>query len=381
MEFGWTQEQEDYRRRVREALDDLLPEDWDEKYVPESYASDLQVEFSREFCAGLAERGLLVPHWPPEYGGSGSSDWNHFILGEEMKAAGEPRGAQYMNVNWIGPTLMKYGTPEQKERHVKGIATGKVVWCQGFSEPDAGTDLAALRTRAEREGDHYIVNGSKIWTSYARCADWCFLLARTGPARKDITILLVPMDTPGISVTSYSGVIKFGHLNEVYFTDVKVPADNRVGEEGQAWEIVNHALAFERVGVPRYHTGLDALDRAVEQLKREGRWDDDPALRARAGRLVAQFESSRMLTYLVVDQRVKQMPPSSDANLARVVALRAVHDLLDFLAEYVPDCLAGGDLLLEDYYRINIPAGVTGGTNEIQLDLVAQRGLGLPRER
>jgi alkylation response protein AidB-like acyl-CoA dehydrogenase len=379
MEFGWTPEQEDYRRRVREALDELLPEDWDEVYVPQSYASDLQVDFSREFCAGLAERGLLVPHWPRAFGGSDSPDWNHFILGEEMKAAGEPRGAQYMNVNWIGPTLMRYGTEAQKERHVKGIASGKVIWCQGFSEPDAGTDLAALRTRAELDGDHYVVNGSKIWTSYARRADWCFLLTRTGPGKKDITILLVPMDTPGISVTSYPGVIKFGHLNEVYFTDVRVPVENRVGAEGQAWEIVSHALAFERVGVPRYHTGLDALDRVVERLKAEGRWDDDPVVRARAGRLVAQFESARMLTYLVVDQRVKRAPPSTDSNLARVIALAAVNEMMDFIAEYAPEALTGGDLLLEDYYRINIPAGITGGTNEIQMDLVAQRGLGLPR--
>ena len=152
MEFGWTPEQEDYRCRVKQALDDLLPSDWDETYVPESYASDLQIEFSREFCAKLAERGLLVPHWPAAFGGSDRPDWDHFILGEEMKAAGEPRGPQYMNVNWIGPTLMKYGTPEQQAEHVAGIASGKVIWCQGFSEPNAGTDLAALRTPRRAQG-------------------------------------------------------------------------------------------------------------------------------------------------------------------------------------------------------------------------------------
>ena len=379
MEFAWSPEQRRYRDRVRVALDELLPDDWDEAYVPESYASDRQVEFSRHFCAALAERGLLVPHWPKDFGGNESADWDHFILGEEMKGAGEPRGPQYMNVNWIGPTLMRYGSAEQQKQHVNGIASGKVIWCQGFSEPNAGTDLAALRTRAELEGDHYVVNGSKIWTSYARTADWCFLLARTGTARKDVSIFLIPMDTPGISVTSFPGLIKPGHLNEVFFTDVRVPVANRVGAEGQAWEIVTHALAYERVGVPRYHTGLDALDLAVSQLRREGRWDDDPIVRAAAGRIVAKFAAARLMTYLVVDQRVKQMPPSTDANLSRVVALDAVSDLMNFIAEHVPDCLAGGDVLLEDYYRINVPAGITGGTNEIQLDLVAQRGLGLPR--
>jgi len=379
MEFAWTEDQIQYRDSVRKALDELLPADWDENYVPESYASDLQVEFSRTFCSDLAERGLLMPHWPKEFGGSEAPDWYHFILNEEMKGVGEPRGSQYMNVNWIGPTLMRFGTEAQKAEHVAGIASGKVIWCQGFSEPNAGTDLAALKTSAVRDGDHYVVSGSKIWTSYARTADWCFLLTRTGPARKDLTILMVPMDTPGISVTSFPGLIKDGHLNEVFFTDVRVPVENRLGEEGRAWDIVTHALAFERVGVPRYHTGLDALDLAVDQLQREGRWDDDPVVRARAGEIVAKFEAARMLTYLVVDQRVKRLPLNTDANLSRVVALEAVVEMMDFIADYVPDCLAGGNSMLEDYYRINIPAGITGGTNEIQLDLVSTNGLGLPK--
>ena len=213
---------------------------------------------------------------------------------------------------------------------------------------------------------HALLTGASCWRAPALAA-------------KAISIFLVPMDTPGISVTSFPGLIKAGHLNEVFFTDVHVPAANRVGEEGQAWEIIAHALAYERVGVARYHTGLDALDRAVVQLQREERWDCDPIARARAGQIVAKFEAARMLTYLVVDQRVKGLPPSTDSNLSRIVALDAVSDMMNFIAEFVPDCLAGGDTLLEDYYRINVPAGITGGTNEIQLDLVAQRGLGLPR--
>jgi alkylation response protein AidB-like acyl-CoA dehydrogenase len=379
MEFGWKPQQEDYRARVKQALAEMLPADWDQTYVPHSYASDLQIEFSRKFCAELAKRGLLVPHWPKEYGGNAAEDWEHFILGEEMKAAGEPRGPQYMNVNWIGPTLMQFGTEEQRQRHLLGIAGGTVIWCQGFSEPGAGTDLARLVTRAERQGDHYVINGSKMWTSYARKADWCFLLARTGAGRTDISVFLVPMNTPGIKVTSFPGLIKSGHLNEVFFSDVQVPLSARVGEEGGGWKIVQHALTFERVGVPRYHTGLEALDLAIEQLKKEGRFED-PVMQSRAAMIAAKFEAARMMTYHVVDQRVKRQPPNTDANLARIAALEAVEDLMDFLGQYVPACLSGEHPLLEDYYRINIPAGITGGTNEIQLDLVAQRGLGLPRK-
>ena len=174
MEFAWSARHEEYRKRVRKALDELLPDDWDEKYVPESYASDLQIAFSREFCSKLAKRGLLVSHWPKEFGGEGADAWEQFILAEEMKAAGEPRGPQYMNVNWIGPTLLKYGSKAQQAQHVPPLAKGTVIWCQGFSEPGAGTDLAALRTKAERRGDSYIINGSKIWTSYARKADGVF---------------------------------------------------------------------------------------------------------------------------------------------------------------------------------------------------------------
>jgi alkylation response protein AidB-like acyl-CoA dehydrogenase len=379
MEFGWTTEQVQYRKRVRAALAELLPPDWDEVYVPQSYASDAQIEFSRTFCAELAKRGLLVPHWPKQYGGNDAEDWEHFILAEEMKAAGEPRGPQYMNVNWIGPTLMRFGTDEQRAQHLLGISSGKVIWCQGFSEPSAGTDLAALKTRAERHGDHYLLNGSKIWTSYARKADWCFLLARTGAGRKEISVFLIPMNTPGISVTSFPGLIKDGHLNEVFLTDVKVPVSARLGEEGGAWKITTYALSYERVGVPRYHAGLEALDLAIQQLKDENRFDD-PVMQARAGQIVSTFEAARLLTYRVVDQRVRRIPDTSEANLCRIAALEAVEELMDFLAQYVPDCLAGGNPLLEDYYRINIPAGITGGANELQLDLVARRGLGLMRK-
>jgi alkylation response protein AidB-like acyl-CoA dehydrogenase len=378
MDFGWTPEQIHYREHVRAALKELLPPDWDQVFVPQSYASDAQIEFSRTFCAELAKRGLLVPHWPKEYGGNGADDWQHFILGEEMKAAGEPRGPQYMNVNWIGPTIMRFGSVEQRRQHLLGIASGRVIWCQGFSEPGAGTDLAALKTRAENRGDHYLINGSKIWTSYARKADWCFVLARTGAGRKEVSIFLLPMSTPGIKVTSFPGLIKDGHLNEVFFTDVEAPASARLGDEGAAWKIITYALSYERVGVARYHAGLEALDLAIRTLKRENRFDDS-VMQSRAGMIVSKFEAARLLTYRVVDQRVRGIPDTSEANLCRIAALEAVEDLMDFLIQYVPDCLAGGDALLEDYYRINIPAGITGGTNELQLDLVARRGLGMPR--
>ena len=378
MDFAWKPEQNAFRVRVRDALDELLPDDWDTHYAPQGYGSADQIAFSREFCPKLAERGLLTPHWPRAWGGNDAEPWDQFVLAEEMKWRGEPRGPQYMNVNWLGPTLMKYGTPEQQREHMPRIARGEVIWCQGYSEPGAGTDLAALQTKAERRGDGYVINGQKIWTSYALKADFCFLLARTGPGRKEISIFLTPMTTPGVEVRPFPGLVGEGHLNEVFLTDVVVPETARVGEENKAWEIITYALSFERVGIPRYHIGKKLLDRAVAQLAREGR-GDDPVIKARVGRILAKFEAARLLTYVVVDQRAKQRPPSVDANISRITAAEACTDLTNFLVEYVPDCLAGGDPILREFHRGNIAATIAAGTYEIQLDLIARGALGLPR--
>jgi alkylation response protein AidB-like acyl-CoA dehydrogenase len=378
MEFAWTAEQQAYRSHVKGALEDLLPDDWDSHYAPQGYGSADQINFSREFCPKLAERGLLVRHWPEQWGGESADPWEQFILAEEMKWRGEPRGPQYMNVNWLGPVLMKYGTPEQQNEHLGRIRRGEVIWCQGYSEPGAGTDLAALQTRAEPKGNGYVVNGQKIWTSYSRLADFCFLLARTGSARKDISIFLVPMNTPGIEVKPFPGLVGEGHLNEVFFTDVEVPGSARVGEEGKAWDIITYALSFERVGIPRYHVGKKLLDKAIAQLTREGR-GDDPIIKARVGRIVAKFEAARLLTYVVVDQRAKGGGPSVEANISRITASEACTDLTNFLMEYVPDCLTTGDPVLREFHRGNIAATIAAGTYELQLNLIARGALDLPR--
>ncbi|MDB5430058.1 MAG: acyl-CoA dehydrogenase [Caulobacter sp.] len=379
MEFAWTESQQRYREQVATFLEDNLPDDWFDTYC-HGLGSPQQIDYARIFCPKLAKAGLLTPQWPAEYGGRDGEPWEQFILAEELWSWGEPRGPQYMNVNWIGPALMRFGTAEQKAEHLSRIATGEVIWCQGFSEPQAGTDLAALQTKAERIGDHYLINGMKIWTSYSYKADWCFLLARTGPERKAISCFLVPMNSKGVSVVPFPGLPEYGHLNEVFFEDVEVPLGNLVGEEGKGWEVITYALSYERVGLPRYHWGRKVLDTAVAQLQAEGRFDD-PMVRAHAGRIVSKFEAARVLTYLVVDQRVKRTPDTTDPNVQRITAADACCELMNFLMEYLPDCLSGGERYLELFYRHNIPATIAAGTYELQLDLIAQRGLTLPRGR
>ena len=380
MEFHWSEEQRAFRRRVRDFLKAELPDNWLEisRHGPGSRA---QTEFSLTFCPRLAEAGLLVPHWPREHGGAGATVWEHFILGEEMWAAGEPRGAQYMNVNWIGPTIMHFGTPEQKALHLARAASGKAIWCQGFSEPSSGSDLASLRTFAARDGDDFVINGSKIWTSYAALADYCFLLARTsGKGRDGICIFLVPMDTPGITVRPIPSLVGEGDIHEVFFNDVTVPASAMLGEEGKAWSIITYSLANERVGIARYEFSRRTLDEMVARLKQDGRWDEE-MIRFRAGQTLAACEAARMLVYRIVDERSRGMPPSAESSLARAAVVAADQAVANFGLEFLPDAYAGDGLgLAQPHHERAIAAGIASGAAEIQLNIIAQAFLELPRE-
>ena len=191
------------------------------------------LEVAQRFCRLLAEEDLLCMSWPTEFGGKGSSPWEQTVVREEMWAHHEPRGAQYMGVNWVGPTIMRHGTPEQQQKHLPPIARGEVIWCQGFSEPNAGSDLASLQTAARRDGDGWRVSGQKIWTSYATMAQWCFLLARTSKGEKKqqgLTIFLVPMDDPAIEVRPLATMLGPHHLNEVFFDDLWVTDADVLGD-------------------------------------------------------------------------------------------------------------------------------------------------------
>src|ERR1700761_7284079 len=176
------------------------------------------------------------------------------------------------------------------------MARGETIWCQGFSEPEAGSDLASLRTRAEKHGPSYRINGQKIWTSYAQHAETCFLLARTAPGRDGISVFLVPMDTPGIVVRQIPSLIGEGDIHEVFFDDVVVPATQRFGEEGQAWEIIGYSLTNERLGIPRYHLARAALDRAVKMLQEAGDFTRE-TVRIKAGKCAALCEAARTANY------------------------------------------------------------------------------------
>jgi alkylation response protein AidB-like acyl-CoA dehydrogenase len=384
MDFLWTPEQQAFRQKLEQFLAANLPDDWEEfsKHGP---ASPALTQFARAFCRKLADNGLLFPHWPREIGGEGLGPWEQQILAEVMWEWGEPRGGQYMNVNWIGPTLVKYGTDAQKARYLPQIANGEMLWCQGFSEPNSGSDLASLRTKAELEedekaGGHYRINGQKIWTSYAGLADTCFLLTRTSDDKKrGITILLVPMDTPGITVRQIPSLIGEGDIHEVFFDDVVVPASQRFGEEGQAWEIIGYSLTNERLGIPRYHLARKALDRAVAVLKEAGDWSGE-AVRIEAARCAALCEAARTSIYAIVQKRADGLAVGPEASSARFGTVMAERAVCEFVAEYVPEALAGDLAFLQMHHQRGIVAGIASGAAEIQLNIIAGDVLGLPRE-
>jgi alkylation response protein AidB-like acyl-CoA dehydrogenase len=381
MQFNWTDDDIRFREELVRFLGETLPDDWDE-ISKEGPGSDAQVEFSKGFCRLLAERGWLTPHWPREYGGNDATPWQHAVLSEEMWSRGEPRGPQYMNVNWIGPTIMEFGTDEQKTHHLPPISEGRALWCQGFSEPEAGSDLVALRTAALRDGNDYVINGTKIWTSYANHADYCFLLARTEPEskrHKGISVLLVPMDTPGIELREIPSVVGHRYFHEIFFTDVRIPTAFRLGPENEGWAVVSHALQYERVGAPRYARAGLTLDRLAEYAKARGTFND-PTIQEKLGHARTMCEAARLLSYKVIDQRAKGLPPSADTNVARVAGTtvdRAVGELA--LEICGSDAIADGSFA-DANFRMSMTAGVAVGATEIQLNLIASRILQLPKE-
>ncbi|WP_340589016.1 acyl-CoA dehydrogenase family protein [Erythrobacter alti] len=379
MDFTWTPEEEAFRERLRSFLAQTLPEDW-ERFSQHGPASPALTEYAATFCGKLAEDNLLTPHWPTDIGGQGLDPWHQTILAEEMWIAGEPRGGQYMNVNWIGPTLIKYGSPQQQERYLPPIAEGRALWCQGFSEPGSGSDLASLRTKAERDGEDYVVNGQKIWTSYAGLADTCFLLARTSEDRKrGISIFLVPMDTPGITVRQIPSIIGEGDIHEVFFDDMRIPASARLGEEGQAWEIVAYSLRNERLGIPRYSLARAALDRAVMILKDQGEFGRD-AVRIEAAEAAALCEAARLASYAIVSRRTAGEVIGQESSSARFATVMCERRVAEFVAEHLPEALADAHPYLKMHHQRAIVAGIAAGSAEIQLNIIASDVLELPRE-
>ena len=364
------------RGELRELVNEHVPHDFLGAFTDNP--ADLEV--AQRFCRVLAERGLLCMAWPEEFGGRGASVWEQTVVREEMWAHHEPRGAQYMGVNWVGPIIMRHGTPEQQRKHLPAIARGEVIWCQGFSEPEAGSDLASLRTAATRDGDGWRVNGQKIWTSYATMAQWCFLLARTSKGEKKqhgLTIFLVPMDDPAIQVRPIRAMLGPHHLNEVFFDDLRVTEADVLGSVDGGWSIVQDVMSFERVGIARYARCERLLHAAPHALG--DAWDDLPAeLRGRWARMLMHCRRARLLAYRVVSLQSAGRVAPGDAAAYRIAVTKLDQDSAEVLMEIVAAIPRDDEAAryfraeVEDHWRYSQASTVASGSIEVQRMLLSR---------
>ncbi len=367
---------------LREELRSLVAEQVPLDFLGAFTHDPADLETAQAFCRLLAERDLLCLAWPEEFGGRGASAWEQTVVREEMWAHHEPRGAQYMGVNWVGPTVMRHGTAEQQARHLPPIARGEVIWCQGFSEPNAGSDLASLQTAARRDGDGWRVSGQKIWTSYATMAQWCFLLARTSRGERKqqgLTIFLVPMDAPGIEVRPIATMLGPHHLNEVFFDDVWVTEADVLGSVDEGWKVVQEVLAFERVGIARYARCERLLQWAPAALG--AAWDDVPdELRGRWARMSTHCRRARLLAYRVIALQSSGRVTPGDTAAYRIAVTRLDQESAEVLVELagLGDGSAASDDLVrfrravDDHWRYAQASTVSSGSIEMQRILLAR---------
>jgi alkylation response protein AidB-like acyl-CoA dehydrogenase len=385
MDFAFSAKEEAFRAEVRAFLQAELRD-------RPSGDGRQNWDFYTSFIKKLAAKGWLTLAWPKEWGGLGASHMTQLVYNEEVAYHDAP--AFYMGADRVGPTIMLYGTDEQKERFLPPIVRGEAVWCQGFSEPEAGSDLASLQTSATQDGDDFVVNGGKIWTSYAHAAEWMILLARTdqdAPKHKGISFLLLDMKTPGITVRPLVDILNRHQFNQVFFDNVRVPRDCLLGELNRGWYVATTTLDFERSGIQRvigsYRT-YEQLAAYARETMRDGRpLLALPQLRAALAELKIEFELGKLLSYRVTWMQSKNIVPNYEASVSKMYGSELAQRLantgmrvLGLGGQLGPDSpwapLRG---TIESLYLNAAGLTVAAGTSEIQRNIIAGRGLGLPR--
>jgi alkylation response protein AidB-like acyl-CoA dehydrogenase len=392
MDYRFTDEEESFRSEVRTFLRSELPQDWD--FDPFELTED-KWDFAREFTKKLAGKGWVAPAWPVEYGGQGMPYMKQVVLSEEIAYHRAPN-TSLIGVTYAGPTVIVYGNEEQKKQFLPGITSGEIVWCQGYSEPNAGSDLASLQTRAVKDGDDYIINGTKIWSSNAHKANWCFFLARTdmdAPKHKGITYFMTPMDTPGISVRPLVNMADEHVFNEIVFDNVRVPVKYLVGEENRGWYIGMTTLDFERSNISTAAQYRRTFEQLVEYVKEEGSRKKEEenghhdGVQAKLAELAIENTVGRYLSLRVASMQERGQIPNYESSAAKVYhseygqrlagAGMQIMGLHGTLREESKHARMRGRFART--YLTSIGSTIAAGTSEIQRGIIAQRGLGLSR--
>jgi alkylation response protein AidB-like acyl-CoA dehydrogenase len=396
MDFTYSPEDEAFRRELRGWLEANTPKDEKPRGDIDMLHEESPDDWGRrlKWHHKMHAAGWVGISWPKEYGGRGASLIQQIIYNEEISRAGAPPLVNGLGIMLVGPTLIHWGTEEQKQRYVPKILSADEIWCQGYSEPGAGSDVASLQTRAVEEGDYFVVNGQKVWTSDAHHADWCILLVRTdpdAPKHKGISYVLVDMHSPGITVRPLVQITGDSGFNEIFFEDVKVPRKNLIGEKNQGWQVAITTLMFERAGIGGGRDMLGQIKELAElakQVRRNGHtaWDDS-SVRQKIGAFASEATAIKYTGYRQLTRRLKGLPPGPEGSVVKLgtseLNLRVNNYAMELLGAYsqieykAPYAIDRGKW---SYRHLASRAlTIAGGTSEIQHNIIGERVLGLPK--
>jgi alkylation response protein AidB-like acyl-CoA dehydrogenase len=397
MDLAFSPEEERFRERVRSFLRDNLPPKWGtaEQRLPEGMT---QVEFLRDWQRRLYENGLLGMSWPREYGGQGASRTEMAIFNEEMARHRAPGPLNALGLSMAGPTIVTHGTEEQKGRFLRKILTCEEVWCQGFSEPNAGSDVAALRTRAELRGDEFVVNGQKVWTSLAHIADWCMLLVRSdpdAPKHRGLSYLLVDMRSPGVTVKPLRQMTGESEFNEVFFEDVRVPRANLLGGLNEGWRVAMTTLTNERgtasfALAARFRIVFDEIAEMARATSRNGALlTSDPLVRQRLAQFYVELEMMKYTSYRVFSKILKGGDPGPEGSISKLSWSELNQRMTEFAMEIegpASQLVKGSPYAVQSgrwqHHFLRARANtIEAGTSEIQRNIIAERVLRMPKGR
>ena len=387
MNFEFSDDEISFRKELQSWLKEEL------KDRPQDTDSDGEWAFGLEMRKKLADKGWLTMAWPEEYGGQGVSHMMQVVFAEEMSYHRAP-GRDVFGTRMMAPTLMIHGTEEQKKEFLPPVSKGEVQWCQGYSEPESGSDLASLQTRAVEDGDDFIINGTKIWTSSAHRADHIMVLTRTdpdAPKHRGISFLLCDMNTPGLTVNPIINMAGDHGFNMVTFDNVRVPKKNLVGEQNRGWYVGATLLDFERSGVDYSAGGRRVLEELTDYAKNSRQngslISDNPIMRNRLANLAIEVEVSRLISYNIAWMQGEGLVPNKESSMGKVVGtelqqhlsetgmqMLGLHGQLEPGSKYAPL-----DGRIEHMHLTNVSETIQAGTSEIQRNIIATRGLGLPR--
>ncbi|HUN57541.1 MAG TPA: acyl-CoA dehydrogenase [Candidatus Binataceae bacterium] len=396
MDLAYTPEQEAFRARVQKFLQDNLPPGWGQAgFRPQGMT---MTEFLKDWQRRLYDNGFLGMAWPKEYGGQGASQIEMAIYNEEVARVRAPGPLNVLGISMAGPTIITYGTDEQKKRYLSKILDCEEIWCQGFSEPNSGSDVAAAKTRAELKGDEFIVNGQKVWTTLAHISDWCMLLVRTdpdAPKHRGLSYLLVDMHSPGVTVKPLRQMTGESEFNEVFFDDVRVPRENLLGGLNEGWRVATTTLMNERgtaalASVMRYRIVFNEICDLARSTMRSGvPATDDPLVRQQLAQFYVDLEMMRFTAYRTFSKILKGGNPGPEGSISKL----AWSELNQRMQEFVMTLEGPASQLVKgspyavqsgrwQYHFMRSRANtIEAGTSEIQRNIIAERVLGLPKSR